>query len=294
MATAVRALVGYRRSVGYRNRIYGRVTTHNPYLGYFVHAPSAGNVGSRYFHQSVTEEEDWQRQKALRNRPNSGWFHPRPGSYSRLHSRYSKADTYFIRQPPTEPVQVTRSSAPVISASVSSPNLDVSASTSATTSTLTPATSTASTAPTTSPQSTQLPPRHCTPPSPSLTNATHTRADQMNHVLTAKLQHASAQRLREVEHGKQLKLKLSTSIGDQRKKHSRLSLLHAQSGLAEGFTRERSVSDMTTRKTPTTILQTPPPPPGVHRPRDSSSPNVASAAVTTSPTPLTPLTSLMR
>ena len=83
------------------NKIFGR-TKGSPYLGYFVHAPSAGNRASRYFEESVTEEEDWQRQKALRNRPNSGWFHPRPGSYSRLHSRYSKANTYFTRQPSLE------------------------------------------------------------------------------------------------------------------------------------------------------------------------------------------------
>ena len=44
--------------------IYGRVT-HNPYLGYFVHAPSARNRAAKYFMDSVTSEDLWQRQKEL-------------------------------------------------------------------------------------------------------------------------------------------------------------------------------------------------------------------------------------
>eukprot|EP00946_MAST-07B_sp_MAST-7B-sp1_P003723 g3723.t1 len=81
------------RVSGATGGIYGRVT-HNPYLGYFVHAPSARNRAAKYFMDSVTSEDLWQRQKELRNTPSAGWFHPRPGEYSRLHFRNIK-DDYF-------------------------------------------------------------------------------------------------------------------------------------------------------------------------------------------------------
>jgi hypothetical protein len=153
--------------------IYGRVTTSNPYLGYFVHAPSAGNVGAKYFHESVTEESDWQRQKALRNKPNSGWFHPQPGSYSRLHHRYSKANTYFTRQSST-------SSASHIVPSTdhnNNNNNDDDTNTSSTTSSFISTTT-----------NTLSPPTTLTPSSP----ASATAADRINMMLTAKLQEASA------------------------------------------------------------------------------------------------------
>ena len=73
--------------------MYGRIIR-NPYLGYIVHAPPDRKRAGKYFDESVTAEELWQRQKDLRNTPAAGWFHPRPGRYSRLHFRNIK-DDYF-------------------------------------------------------------------------------------------------------------------------------------------------------------------------------------------------------
>ena len=155
---------------------YGRVTSSNPYLGYFVHAPSTGNVGAKYFHEQVTEEEDWQRQKALRNKPNSGWFHPRPGSYSRLHNRYFKADTYFTRQASNaSPISLTASASTSGSHTTNKSLLGTSDNLSTTSSS-----SSISTTSTTSTISSTHP-----------TTTSSTAADLMNIVMTAKLQHAS-------------------------------------------------------------------------------------------------------
>lgn len=195
--------------------IYGRVTTHNPYLGYFVHAPSAGNRSSRYFHESVTEEEVWQRQKQLRNRPNSGWFHPRPGSYSKLHSRYSKANTYFTRSGKVDTASITPNT--LTPTSTSNPSNSSNSSNSPNSSTTTTTTTSANSDDTISTK---------TSPSSLFVDAVsrNHNAEQMNYVLTAKLHKASAE-MNNDKHSK-----LFTSVGDQRKKTARLSLLRNQSG----------------------------------------------------------------
>ena len=164
------------QSINNNDISYGRVTSSNPYLGYFVHAPSTGNVGAKYFHEQVTEEEDWQRQKALRNKPNSGWFHPRPGSYSRLHNRYFKADTYFTRQASNaSPISLTASASTSGSHTTNKSLLGTSDNLSTTSSS-----SSISTTSATSTISSTHP-----------TTTSSTAADLMNIVMTAKLQHAS-------------------------------------------------------------------------------------------------------
>lgn len=64
--------------------VYARMSSKNPYLGTFHHAPPAGNVGAKYFQMQLTSEEEIEKQKAYRNNPLIGTFHPHPRAYSKL------------------------------------------------------------------------------------------------------------------------------------------------------------------------------------------------------------------
>ena len=68
-----------------RNKTFARMSSNNPYLGTFHHAPPAGNVGAKYFNMQIITEEELQKQKAYRNNPHTGTFHPFPQNYSKLH-----------------------------------------------------------------------------------------------------------------------------------------------------------------------------------------------------------------
>ena len=61
---------------GKANYVYARMSSKNPYLGNFHHAPPAGNVGAKYFKKQLTSEEEIEKQKAYRNNPLIGTFHP--------------------------------------------------------------------------------------------------------------------------------------------------------------------------------------------------------------------------
>ena len=81
---------------GKANYVYARMSSKNPYLGNFHHAPPAGNVGAKYFQKQLTSEEEIEKQKAYRNNPLLGTFHPLPKAYSKL--KFSKFRLRSIKE----------------------------------------------------------------------------------------------------------------------------------------------------------------------------------------------------
>jgi serine/threonine protein kinase len=73
--------------------IFARVAVNNPYLGNFHHAPSAGNVGAKYFQTQITPEEEWQKQKNIRHNPLTPTFHVAFTKYADKRFRLNKGNS---------------------------------------------------------------------------------------------------------------------------------------------------------------------------------------------------------
>jgi hypothetical protein len=81
---------GSNRKQRYKAFVYARMSSKNPYLGTFHHAPPAGNVGAKYFHMQITSEEELQKQKAHRHNPHTGTFRHHRQRHLKSHLSKSK------------------------------------------------------------------------------------------------------------------------------------------------------------------------------------------------------------
>ena len=78
---------GGNRKRGYK--VFARMSSRNPYLGTFHHAPTAGNVGAKYFNNQIIPEEEWEKRKSIRQNPHTGTFHNHL-QFNKLRRRYER------------------------------------------------------------------------------------------------------------------------------------------------------------------------------------------------------------
>lgn len=65
--------------------VFARLPAYNPFVGFYHHAPSAGNRGAVYFSNEIVDMDEITQRKKFRHNPLTGTFHVLPGYYDPLH-----------------------------------------------------------------------------------------------------------------------------------------------------------------------------------------------------------------